>query len=147
LIDINYTYVKKLERLFSLTILHISIRIYKMYLKLVGIFNISSYIGVMNKGFVELVGDDLSQYISNPKLLVVYSTSWCKACKKIKPQLQELGNNILVVQVDTERHLKSNRFFPTKIKHYPTLAYYENGYFIEEIDDMSNISKEISKLN
>tara|TARA_Y100001973_G_C5130612_1_gene297555 strand:- start:510 stop:815 length:306 start_codon:yes stop_codon:yes gene_type:complete len=101
----------------------------------------------MKKGYIELVSDDLSQYISNPKILVVYGTSWCKSCKKIKPQLKKLGNEILVVVVNTERHLKSNRFFPTNIKYYPTLAYYENGYYIDEIDNMSNISEEIKNLN
>jgi len=101
----------------------------------------------MKKGYIELIEDHLSQYIGNPKVLVVYSTLWCKACKKIKPQLKELGDNLCVVVVNTEKHLKSNRFYPTKIKSYPTLAYYENGYFVDEIKGLTNIKEEINKLN
>ena len=98
-------------------------------------------------GLITLISDHLSHYISTPKLLVVYGTSWCKACEKIKPQLKELGNDINVVIVDTEKHLKSNRFYPSKIKSYPTLAYYENGYYIDDIKGLTNLKQEINELN
>lgn len=102
---------------------------------------------VKNQGVVTLISDHLSHYISSPKLLVVFGTSWCKACEKIKPQLKDLSNEINVVIVDTEKHLRSNKFYPSKIKSYPTIAYYENGYFRNEIKSLTNIKQEINELN
>ncbi len=34
--------------------------------------------------------------------------------------------------VDSERHLSSNLLFPGGIKYYPTIAYYEKGYYKDE---------------
>ena len=52
--------------------------------------------------------------------------------------------NVVVVNADT--HVRSCKFYPIKFKHYPTIAYYENGYFIGEIEDYSAINEEVIKL-
>ena len=94
---------------------------------------------------IELTGDNLSQYIGESKLVVFFKTDWCGVCKDAFKYLMDVkGMNVVVVNADT--HVRSCKFYPIKFKHYPTIAYYENGYFIGEIEDYSAINEEVIKL-
>ena len=94
---------------------------------------------------IELTGDNLSQYISENKLIVYFKTDWCSVCKKAIKYLHEV-KDINVIVVNAEKHIRSCKFYTTKFKHYPTIAYYENGYYIGDIDDYSEINEELIKL-
>ena len=91
---------------------------------------------------VELVRDNLNEYMSDENLLVVFGTKWCKACLELKPFLYELPDKYIVVIVNCERHIKSIRFMPGGVERYPTVGCYNKGYFIEEIDTNLLLTKQ-----
>lgn len=91
---------------------------------------------------VELVRDNLNEYMSDENLLVVFGTKWCKACLELKPFLYELPDKYTVVIVNCERHIKSIRFMPGGVERYPTVGFYNKGYFIEEIDTNLLLTKQ-----
>tara|TARA_Y100000589_G_C27149251_1_gene628200 strand:- start:711 stop:1040 length:330 start_codon:yes stop_codon:yes gene_type:complete len=88
-----------------------------------------------------LTRDNLQEYMDREELLVVYSTNWCKKCIRLKPFLYELPENYEVVIVDAEKHIKSVRFMPGGVNMYPTVALFNKGYFIEEIDTQLILTK------
>lgn len=71
--------------------------------------------------------------MSEPQLLVVYTAEWCGACKRLIPTLYQLDPKWKVVIVDAERYFKANTFFPGGVNFYPTMAHFERGYFMGEI--------------
>jgi thiol-disulfide isomerase/thioredoxin len=77
--------------------------------------------------------DNLESYMSEPQLLVVYTAEWCGACKRLIPTLYQLDPKWKVVIVDAERYFKANTFFPGGVNFYPTMAHFERGYFMGEI--------------
>ena len=81
-----------------------------------------------------LTRDNLSEYMDKEDLIVVYSTNWCNKCVRLKPFLYELPENYTVVIVDAEKFLKSVKFMPGGVNGYPTIALFNRGYFIEELD-------------
>jgi thiol-disulfide isomerase/thioredoxin len=87
----------------------------------------------MENNVTVLTKDNLESYMSEPHLLVVYVAEWCGACKRIIPKLYQLNPKWKVVIVDAERYFKSHTFFPGGIEFYPTMAYFERGYFMGEI--------------
>jgi thiol-disulfide isomerase/thioredoxin len=89
----------------------------------------------MENNVTVLTKDNLESYMSEPHLLVVYVAEWCGACKRIIPKLYQLNPKWKVVIVDAERYFKSHTFFPGGIEFYPTMAYFERGYFMGEIHD------------
>ena len=89
---------------------------------------------------IELDKDNLADYMSEETLLVVASASWCGSCTKLKPHLYKLGDDITVVILDAEKHLRSMKFLPGKTAFYPRLGYYEKGYYIGPIQQLDIIN-------
>ena len=89
---------------------------------------------------IELDKDNLADYMSEETLLVVASASWCRSCTKLKPHLYKLGDDITVVILDAEKHLRSMKFLPGKTSFYPRLGYYEKGYYIRDIQQLDVIN-------
>jgi hypothetical protein len=87
----------------------------------------------MNK-VIELVDDKLSDHIWDPKVIVVYSSSMCGMCKILKPKLYHISEEYKVVIVDSSRYFKSNMFYPPPLLWFPTIAYFEKGVFIKDIN-------------
>ena len=86
---------------------------------------------------IELKTDTLSEYMSEERLLVIASTNWCNACTKLKPYLYKIGDEICkIIIIDGEKHLRSLKFIPGKIKGFPTIGYFEKGYYIGEISQL-----------
>ena len=87
----------------------------------------------MKHNVIVLDKDNLESYMSEPQLLVVYTAEWCGACKRLIPTLYQLDPKWKVVIVDAERYFKANTFFPGGVNFYPTMAHFERGYFMGEI--------------
>ena len=81
---------------------------------------------------VKLNKDNLADYMSEDKLIVYFKTDWCNACKKELPNLYNIPDEYTVVVVDAERHIRSSKFMPGGVNYYPTIAYFEKGYFKAE---------------
>ena len=88
----------------------------------------------MNKNFIELTRDNLSNFITAPKLLVIFGSRGCGTCKKIKPKLKNVSDLLPMVYVDVNICPRSVQLYPEAIKAYPTFAYFENGYFKATVD-------------
>jgi|TARA_R110002049_G_C9116957_1_gene558104 thiol-disulfide isomerase/thioredoxin len=101
------------------------------YEKLFGIPNNCYYIDDMNEVII-LKEDNLKLYIEEDQLVVFFSKNTCPACLKLLPDLYYIPKEFTVVVVDSEKHLSSNLLFPGGIKYYPTIAYYEKGYYKDE---------------
>ena len=69
---------------------------------------------------VELVRDNLNEYISVDELLVVFGTPYCHKCLDIK----------------------SMKYMPGGIERYPTIGLYNKGYFIKEVDTNLILTKQ-----
>lgn len=93
-----------------------------------------SYIIHMNKNFIELTRDNLSNFIMAPKLLVIFGSITCKACRKFKPMLKEVSDLLPMVYVDINIGQRSSKLYPKPITQVPTFAYFENGYFKATVD-------------
>ncbi len=91
---------------------------------------------------VELVRDNLNEYISDDELLVVFGTPYCHKCLELKPYLYELPDILTVVIVNCERHIKSMKYMPGGIERYPTIGLYNKGYFIKEVDTNLILTKQ-----
>jgi len=87
----------------------------------------------MNK-VIQLLDDKLSDHIWDPKVIVVYSSSGCGMCMILKPKLYHVNEEYKVVIVDSSRHFTSNKFYPTELMWFPTVAYFENGVYIKDIN-------------
>jgi thiol-disulfide isomerase/thioredoxin len=67
---------------------------------------------------------------------VLYTASWCSACKSMVPDLKKLGAKATVIQIDFEKHgaalaaLKHTVDVPA----YPVIALYVKGKLKEEIE-------------
>ncbi len=88
----------------------------------------------MNKNFIELTRDNLSNFITAPKLLVIFGSRGCGACKQIKPKLKKVSDLLPMVYVDTPTFPRSTQLYPKSITHHPTIALYENGYYKATVD-------------
>lgn len=91
----------------------------------------------MNRNFIELTRDNLSNFIMAPKLLVIYGSMGCGVCRKIKPKLKSVSELLPMVYVDVNICPRSVQLYPEAIKAYPTFAYFENGYFKAKVDYQS----------
>jgi hypothetical protein len=83
---------------------------------------------------ISLIEDKLSDHIWDPKVIVVYSSGMCGMCKVLKPKLYHVNEEYKVVVVDSERHFNSNMFYPTELLWFPTIAYFEKGVYIKDIN-------------
>ena len=83
---------------------------------------------------VELVRDNLNEYMSDENLLVVFGTKWCTHCVDLKPILKNLSDVMTIIFVDIEKCPRSKRLYPRPMDGYPTIAVFNNGYFVEEIE-------------
>ena len=87
----------------------------------------------MNK-VIELVDDKLSEHIWDPKVIVVYSSGMCGMCRILKPKLYHINEKYKVVIVNAEKHFKSNMFYTAPLLWFPTIAYFEKGVYIKDIE-------------
>jgi len=99
----------------------------------------------METNVTVLKEDNLESYMSEPHLLVVYMAEWCGACKRVIPKLYELDPKWKVVIVDAERYFKTHTFLPGGIQFYPTIAHFERGYFMGEIENHLDIKGSLEK--
>ena len=83
----------------------------------------------MNTSYIELVRDNLSNFITAPKLLVIFGSNSCGACKRLKPKLKNVSELLPMVYVDINTSPRSVLLYPNTIKVMPTIAYFERGYF------------------
>ena len=83
----------------------------------------------MNKNFIELTRDNLSNFITAPKLIVIFGVRGCGACTKLKPKWKEVSDLVPMVYVDANICPRSIKLYPEALKVYPTMTYYENGYY------------------
>ena len=90
----------------------------------------------MNTNFIEIVRDNLSNFITAPKLLVVFGSRGCAACKQIKPKLKEVSDLLPMAYVEVGMSPRSVLLYPKKITEYPTFAYFERGYFKTEYNQL-----------
>ncbi len=79
--------------------------------------------------------------MNEEKLIVYFKTDWCNSCRKELPKLYNIPDDFTVVIVDAERDVRSSQFMPGGVKYYPTIAYFENGYFKTEYNAL-----ELSKV-
>ena len=94
---------------------------------------------------VILKEDNLGQYMEEDKLIVFYKRDTCPACMKLFPDLYYIPKEYVVVVVD-ETMMKSCTYFPGGIKYFPTIAYYEKGYYKDEFK-LSELKKYKQKYN
>jgi thiol-disulfide isomerase/thioredoxin len=92
---------------------------------------------------LELKKDNLNDYMHYEDLIVVFSSTTCKACTRLKPYLYELDPKYEVIILDATRLVKSNRLIPGGIQFYPTIGFFHNGYFIKELTQIDIINKTI----
>ena len=99
----------------------------------------------MNTNFIELTRDNLSNFITAPKLLVIYGSRGCGACKQMKPKLKNVSDLLSMVYVDALMFPRAVQLYPEAIKHYPTFVLFENGYYKATIEN-NNIWFDIEKI-
>jgi len=92
-----------------------------------------SYIAIMNSNFIEITRDNLSNFITAPKLLVVFGSNGCGACKRIKPKLKNISDLLPIAYVDVSTSPRSILLYPKSIEVLPTIAYFEKGYFKKQV--------------
>ena len=92
---------------------------------------------------IELKNDNLIDYFGDEKVIVVFSSTTCRACKEIKPYLHRLPEEYTVVIVDGIKSMRSVRYYPKTIKYYPTIALYLNGHFNKELKQIDIIKQNI----
>ena len=85
---------------------------------------------------VKLDKDNLSDYMNEEKLIVFYKADWCKQCIRMVPNLYKIPDEYKVVIVDAERHIRSSKFMPGGVKYFPTIAYFERGYYKKEFNQL-----------
>jgi len=90
---------------------------------------------------IELQKDNLGDYMSSEHLIVVFTSQTCHACTSLKPHLYNLDPKYLVCILDITKVVRSDKFIPGGIKHYPTIGYFNNGYFIKELSQLDIINK------
>lgn len=83
----------------------------------------------MSKSFIELTRDNLSSFITAPKLIVIFGIRSCRACNELKPKWKEVSDLVPMVYVDVNICQRSIKLYPKVLKAYPTMTYYENGYY------------------
>jgi thiol-disulfide isomerase/thioredoxin len=89
----------------------------------------------MNKNFIELTRDNLSNFITAPKLLVIYGSRGCGACKRMKPKLKSISELLPMVYVETPMFPRATQLYPEPIKYYPTVVLFGGGYYKATIDN------------
>lgn len=92
---------------------------------------------------IELKKDNLNDYMHYEDLIVVFSSTTCGACTRLKPYLYELDPKYEIIILDATRLVKSNRLIPGGIQSYPTIGFFHNGYFIKELTQLDIINKTI----
>ena len=92
---------------------------------------------------LELKKDNLDEYMHYDDLVVVFTSTTCRACTRLKPYLYELDPKYEVIILDASKLVKSNRLIPGGIQFYPTIGYFHRGYFIKELTQMDIKNKTI----
>lgn len=96
----------------------------------------TTYVGMTTSEYEKLINSD-------KKVLINFSAVWCAPCKKMKPYLlkmqDELKNNIKIVRLDADEN--KSLMESMKLDELPVLIIYENGKetwrnmgFISEVD-------------
>ena len=85
--------------------------------------------------FLELTEDNLGQYLSDhKKVMVQYAASWCGNCRIMKPKFKKLAaenEEVAFLIVDAEKFPESRKF--AKVDNLPTFAAFENGQLVEQV--------------
>lgn len=96
------------------------------------------YIVVM---VIELVNDNLIDFFGDEKVIVVFSSESCRACKELKPYLNEIPDEYTVINVDCLKNIMSPKYYPKTIKYYPTIALFINGHFNKDLTQLDIFNK------
>ena len=78
----------------------------------------------MNTNFIELTRDNLSSFISAPKLLVIYGSRGCGACKQMKPKLKNVSDLLPMVYVEAPMFSRATQLYPGVIKNSNSITLY-----------------------
>jgi thioredoxin-related protein len=89
-------------------------------------------LGHMSK-MIELKQDNLVDYFTEGKLLVMFSKEGCGMCDRLKKQLPNTPGEDPIVVVNAIKHLTSIKYYPKTIPFYPTLALYEKGEYKRDL--------------
>lgn len=92
---------------------------------------------------VELTNDNLVDYFGEKKVIVVFSSTTCNACKDLVPWLHKLPDDYKVAIVDCIKNIRSVMYYPKQIKYFPTIALYLNGHFNKELTQINIIKQEL----
>mgnify|MGYP003682882795 FL=1 len=88
----------------------------------------------MNGNFIEITRDNLSNFLSAPKILVVFGSKGCGGCKRIKPKLKNVRCLSPIHDVAVQSYPRSVLLYPKAIEEVPTIAYFERGYYKAKIN-------------
>tara|TARA_R100001460_G_scaffold106269_1_gene153632 strand:+ start:2039 stop:2356 length:318 start_codon:yes stop_codon:yes gene_type:complete len=88
----------------------------------------------MSKSFIELTRDNLSNFITAPKLLVIFGSRGCKTCVNLKPMLKNVSDLLPMVYIEAPMFPRSTQLYPKPITHYPTIVLFEKGYYKATVD-------------
>lgn len=99
----------------------------------------------MDSNFIEITRDNLSNFISAPKLLVVFGSSGCGGCRTLKPKLKNISSLLPIAYVDIQTSPRSILLYPNTIEFLPTIAYFERGYFKTQVS-FSTLWFDIEKI-
>lgn len=97
----------------------------------------------MRNQVITLNKDNLSIFMNEPFLLVIYVVEWCNMCKFLLPKLHKINPKWKIIVVDAERNFNAVKFYPKQIDFYPTIAHFENGVFMGEIKQNQIVKQEI----
>lgn len=90
---------------------------------------------------IELVNDNLIDFFGDEKVIVVFSSESCRACKELKPYLNEIPDEYTVINVDCLKNIISPKYYPKTIKYYPTIALFINGHFNKDLTQLDIFNK------
>jgi len=89
-------------------------------------------LGHMSK-MIQLKQDNLVDYFTEGKLLVMFSKEGCGMCDRLKKELPNTPGEDPIVVVNAIKHLTSIKYYPKTIQFYPTLALYEKGEYKKDL--------------
>lgn len=102
----------------------------------------------MQQKYITLKGEVLKQILDkSPYTLVVYGTSWCKACEELLANLNSLCDahpKLTAVYIDVEQFPSTADFVPFEVTSYPTVAYFKDGKYLDSLE--TNLTGLIDKM-
>lgn len=91
--------------------------------------------GKVNAARVQVSSEaELQRYLqSNPVVFLLISAKWCPHCKKMKPVVEQLTQelkNVLFVNIDADTGSLADKYAP---QGFPTVKVYKNGRMVRSV--------------